>query len=125
MQLLEFIYNICERYDIEFWLDYGVLLGSIRHEDFIPWDYDIAIGMMKNDLNKFLNVLVIEIRNHSLKNLLSVNKNSSTSFLKINLIIDESIKFDLVCLDVFPHDYTEEQNIELLIEKYEKIQKNC
>jgi lipopolysaccharide cholinephosphotransferase len=36
-------------HDINYWLLGGSVLGSIRHQGFIPWDDDIDVGIMRND----------------------------------------------------------------------------
>ena len=52
--LLVEIDEICRRHDIEYILDYGTMLGAVRHEGFIPWDADIDISMAEDDYNRFV-----------------------------------------------------------------------
>ena len=42
---LERAKRILDNAGIEFWLDWGTLLGAIRNRQFIPWDHDIDFGM--------------------------------------------------------------------------------
>lgn len=43
--------------NIEYALEYGNLLGAMRHQDFIPWDDDIDIGMTYDDYLKTKELL--------------------------------------------------------------------
>ena len=52
IELLLFFDKVCEKYDIPYWLDYGTLLGPVRHGGFLPWDDDIDLGMFKNVFDK-------------------------------------------------------------------------
>jgi len=59
--LLE-IDRICKKYEIQWWLQSGTLLGAVRHQGFIPWDDDCDIGMMRSDFEKFVKVAATELR---------------------------------------------------------------
>lgn len=51
--------DVCEAFNeskIHYWVDYGSLLGLIRHNDIIPWDHDNDFGIFYNDLPKLINV---------------------------------------------------------------------
>jgi len=39
--------SIFERHGVEYWLDYGTLLGVTRDGAIIPWEFDNDIGMME------------------------------------------------------------------------------
>jgi phosphorylcholine metabolism protein LicD len=55
-RLLSEVDHICRENDIEYWIDWGTLLGCLRHEGFIPWDDDCDITMTRSNFEKFLKV---------------------------------------------------------------------
>lgn len=61
VRLLKIFDCICKKHDIDYWLDYGTLLGAIRQKGFIPWDDDIDIGMLRPDYELFLEKGVKEL----------------------------------------------------------------
>jgi len=45
------ITNILHKYEIEYWLDYGTLLGAIRDKTIIPWDGEFDISTLESSLD--------------------------------------------------------------------------
>ena len=66
LELMEFVRNVCKKYNLEFWLDYGNLLGAVRHGGFIPWDDDADIAMTRKDFLVFEEIIQKEIDEHNL-----------------------------------------------------------
>lgn len=52
VQLLRIFDAVCRRQGWTYWLDYGTMLGSVRHRGFIPWDDDLDVAMPRSDYEK-------------------------------------------------------------------------
>lgn len=58
--LLEFD-RICKKNGLTYWIDFGTLLGAVRHGGFIPWDDDIDVSMPPEDYRHFKEIAQAEL----------------------------------------------------------------
>ena len=54
--ILQSVDKCCRQNDMKYSLDWGTLLGAVRHKGFIPWDDDIDLMMPRKDFDLFLKV---------------------------------------------------------------------
>ena len=129
-ELLNFIDNVCKKHDIDYWLDFGNLIGAVRHEGFIPWDDDMDIGMLRADFDKFYEVVQEEFRKNGLDDIITMTRNKIYGERKVIFFIQISIQDNegniFGGLDVFAYDYLIDNfdGIEDVFEKVKKEYKN-
>ena len=51
---LSYISNILQKNNIKYWLCYGTLLGAIRENDIISYDYDFDLGCLVTDYDRIM-----------------------------------------------------------------------
>ena len=56
-QMLRLLKRIAESESIPFWLDFGTLLGAVRHGGFVPWDDDLDISLANPEYDRFCSIL--------------------------------------------------------------------
>lgn len=113
LELLDFVNKICIKHDIKWWLDFGTLLGAIRHENFIPWDDDIDIGIMRKDYHKFIEVMFDELKRNNLNNYIDVvyrwrkHEGKVVNGTLHFFIRDEQVGENIIlaAVDFFPYDF--------------------
>lgn len=57
MLLLREFDRVMREKNIQYWLGYGTLLGAVRAAEFIPWDDDVDICMMRSELPRVREAL--------------------------------------------------------------------
>ncbi|MCH5207649.1 MAG: LicD family protein [Oscillospiraceae bacterium] len=57
MYVLRALKKICDENGLKFWLHGGTLIGAMRHNGCIPWDDDVDVAMMREDIDKLFEVL--------------------------------------------------------------------
>lgn len=99
LKLLIAIDQFCRKNKLRYWLDWGSLLGAARHQDFIPWDDDIDIGMLRSDYNKLLELFDKKNKNKDIGLIYYCSKNGSSNIVKVcHKDIPE------LWVDIFPYD---------------------
>ncbi len=106
--------RICKKYNINYWIDGGTLLGAIRHKGFIPWDDDIDVCMLDEDYKKFFKIALKEINKKYFVQHQITDKNCHVPFIKLrdrnSIFIEKEHKENEffhqgINLDIFVMDY--------------------
>ncbi len=112
--ILDTIISICDKNNINYWLDAGTLLGAIRHKGFIPWDDDIDIGLMRQDYNKLLELIPSNLPNDLVLQSRKTDNKYKLPFIKIRdkySIIESEFNFNGIFIDIFPFDKMPKSNL--------------
>lgn len=56
LEVLYHVDKLCQKHKINYYAEWGTLLGAIRHGGMIPWDDDLDICMKGEDYTRFLSV---------------------------------------------------------------------
>lgn len=108
--ILNYFHNLCVHNNLCYWLDYGTLLGAVRHKGFIPWDDDIDVAMLRKDYDKLIKVCC---QDSNSRYKLSCVENDPACMYPFGKIIDtQTVLYELgengiktgVYIDVFVYD---------------------
>lgn len=99
LKILKEIKRVCSEQSIIWWIDFGTLLGAVRHKGFIPWDDDIDICMMRDYYEKFIDIFNQNTIDKQLKAEIYVSDNGIYNMIKVS---HKSISNLFV--DIFPVD---------------------
>lgn len=53
--------RICRKYGIKYSMEGGTLLGAVKYRNFVPWDDDIDVIMVREEYERFLKVAPSEL----------------------------------------------------------------
>ncbi|MBO6180960.1 LicD family protein [bacterium] len=97
LKLLQDLNDICKKNNLKYWIDFGTLLGALRHGGFIPWDSDTDVCMMREDYLKIIPILQEYYKNTDIV----VREYGYTNHFQLR-IYDK--KNDLYGIDIFVMD---------------------
>ena len=113
--------NICNKYNLKWWVDGGTLLGTVRHKGFIPWDDDIDIFMLREDYDRFIDIAKTKITGNYY---LQTDEDGETFYAHAKmrrtdttaiLVKDLPAKFTFnqgIFIDIFPFDNVPDNELE-------------
>jgi lipopolysaccharide cholinephosphotransferase len=117
------VHNICEKYGIQYWLTDGSLLGCIRHQGFIPWDDDADMAMLREDYEKFIDIVEAELPSPYKLESIEHNTHGLHNWCKI-MYMDDFEWIDWhgnwtkgLSIDIFPFDFVPNPNRKTFVEK--------
>ena len=113
--LVEFT-DFLEKNNLRYVLDYGTLLGCIRHKGYIPWDDDIDLAMPREDYEKMCNIL--KSQDYTISGTIKLgdvrSKYSTHTFfgkvVDVNTLAEDKLRLEKfrypIWIDIFPYDKT-------------------
>lgn len=113
LEILAEFDRICKQLGIGYFVCGGTMLGSVRHNGFIPWDDDIDVGMLRADYNRFLKEGGKYLSDRFFLQTRESDPKIPYLFSKIRVNKTEYITeyndgrdfHKGICLDLFPFDY--------------------
>ena len=119
--------ELCDKYNLKYFLMYGTLLGAVRHEGFIAWGDDMDIGMPRQDYEKFIQIADKELpdeykilhfsKKWNVPNKILRVENVKTTMIPLDKIgnpvekLRHGVQIDVFPIDGFPADITNQSRL--------------
>lgn len=115
LQLLERFDEVCSKHHLTYYVEFGTLLGAVRHKGFIPWDDDVDLVMFRDDYNRLLSIAAEEFKEpyffqntHNDTTIIALSKlrDSRTTAIQFpdRKDLNQGIFIDIYPLDDVPYD---------------------
>jgi len=120
LDILVEIDKVCRKHDIKYWIDFGSLLGAVRHGGFIPWDDDLDIAMPKEDFERFKKIAPKELPD----NLFLQTPETDPSFLMPILKVRDKNSLFITKHEDFTKEYNKGLYIDIfIVTEYPQVSK--
>ncbi len=123
LKLLIDFRDFCNKYQFQYFIIGGTLLGAVRHGGFIPWDIDADIAMPREDYEEMLTIINNEfpsmyyIQNtytdskfHTPKTKILVRGVKKDNPNKLMVSCETGLNLDIFPLDVAPKDLVKRES---------------
>lgn len=113
LDILDEFVRICEKFNLQYYLAGGTLLGAVRNGGFIPWDDDIDVEMPRKDYELFAEYCKTELDNNFFFQNADTDDGYFLTYAKLRKNntfyyekrFSESSFHKGVFIDIFPLDY--------------------
>lgn len=115
LEVLHDVDTLCKKHNIQYFADWGTLLGAVRHKGFIPWDDDMDITMKREDYTRFCQIAQEELKDNY--EIVNFHTDEGWKHMLARIVNGREISFDedrlekfhgcpfVVGIDIFPLDY--------------------
>jgi len=120
LRILKIVDQVCEKHNLDYWIEGGTLLGAVRNGGFIPWDDDLDIAMPREDYEKFLEIAPKELPEDLFIQNLETTSLAGNTWTQIKdrnsrMVIDRKAKYHQgIYIDIFPCDIYSENSLKRL-----------
>ena len=134
MYILDKIEYLSKKYQFKYWLEYGSIIGAVRHKGFIPWDDDMDIGMLREDYNILKSIPKEEWEDIDLIDPLQANTDHVRLFsqcvIKNTCFLTKEYEGFCykgrqlkphICIDIFIYDYCNEKYYRKKLKKAKRL----
>lgn len=132
LDILKKFADYCEKHNLRYYLDYGTLIGAVRHQGFIPWDNDIDVVMPRPDYERLIGQEKCEkigeyidiLDYHETRTFPFIKLIDNRTVLKEHFLVTEDnmgIYIDVFPMDGFPDGEAEQKKLVKKAQMYYKL----
>ena len=127
LDILVVVDEICEKHNIPYWIDYGSLLGAVRHGGFIPWDDDLDISLLRHDFKRLSKILKKELPNdlayqdwktERVLGMKSIKIRDKHSYYNEGLYSKGEMEYQGIFLDIFCKEEVPSNNLKKIVDYF-------
>lgn len=111
------VYDVCKKYNLTVMVNGGTVLGTVRHQGFIPWDDDFDLMLPREDYNKLIEIFDKELSDKYILSVPGQKGESKTLFMQI-------IKKGTIMINIDDHNRPDANGIRLDIHPIDKMPDN-
>jgi phosphorylcholine metabolism protein LicD len=130
LEVIDKIQKVCKKHNIQYYAEWGTLLGAIRHGGMIPWDDDFDICMKSEEYKRFLEVadelpesyVITDYLSYESSDNMVISIHNSEKLIVSGEFLENyhgcpyTAGTDIFCLDYLPEDKEREKEFRRMIQ---------